>query len=98
RFSRDWSSDVCSSDLTSASFPLARSVNVPGIGTTRYLRNSVKATVDALTGDVALYAADEADPILATYRRIFPGLFRPLHEMDPRSEERRVGTECSAEG
>lgn len=68
---------------TSASFPLARSVNVPGIGTTRYLRNSVKATVDALTGDVALYAADEADPILATYRRIFPGLFRPLHEMDP---------------
>ncbi len=68
---------------TSTSFPLSRSVTIPGVGSTRYLRNSVKATVDALTGDIAFYAADETDPILATYRRVFPGLFRPLDAMSP---------------
>src|SRR5690606_19528350 len=67
----------------SASFPLSRSVTIPGLGSTRYLRNSVKATVDALTGAVTLYAADDADPILATYRRVFPGLFQPLDAMSP---------------
>src|SRR5690606_39638655 len=68
---------------TSTSFPLSRSVTIPGVGSTRYHRNSVKATVDALTGDIAFYAADETDPILATYRRVFPGLFRPLDAMSP---------------
>lgn len=68
---------------TSQSFPLSRSVTIPGLGSTRYLRNSVKATVDALTGAVAFYSVDDADPILATYRRIFPGLFQPLDAMGP---------------
>lgn len=46
-----------------------------------YLRNAVKATVDAYDGTVTLYAVDERDPILQTYRRIFPRLMRPLAEM-----------------
>lgn len=47
----------------------------------RYARNSVKATVDALTGETRLYVADPADPIVAVLQRIFPGVLRPLDEM-----------------
>lgn len=46
-------------------------------GSFNYLRNSVKATVDAYTGAVTLYAFDEADPVLRAYRAAFPSLFRP---------------------
>lgn len=41
---------------------------------TNYIRNSVKATVDAYDGTVRLYAFDENDPILTAWRRILPGL------------------------
>lgn len=64
----------------SPTFPLARALEFDG-RLVRYLRNSVKATVDAVTGEVNLYATDPSDPILATYSRIFPGLIRPLEEM-----------------
>jgi uncharacterized membrane protein (UPF0182 family) len=40
-----------------------------------YLRNSVKAVVDAYTGEVTLYAFDEQDPILRAWRKAFPDLF-----------------------
>jgi uncharacterized protein len=46
-----------------------------------YIRNSVKIVVDAYNGTVSYYVADPVDPILATYRRIFPALFRPLGDM-----------------
>ena len=46
-----------------------------------YIRNSVKATVDAYDGTVRLYLADPNDPVALTYSRIFPGLLRPLAEM-----------------
>src|SRR4029450_13664161 len=39
------------------------------------------ATVDAYHGTVVFYTIDDADPIVATYRRIFPELFKPLVEM-----------------
>lgn len=65
---------------TTPYFPLARAVAV-GRLRTRYLRNSVKAAIDAVTGAVVFYAMDEADPILETYRRIFPGLFQPAGEI-----------------
>jgi uncharacterized membrane protein (UPF0182 family) len=48
---------------------------VQGIG--NYIRNSVKAVVDAYTGDVTLYAYDETDPILRAWRKAFPNLFAP---------------------
>ncbi|MBA2244353.1 MAG: UPF0182 family protein [Gemmatimonadetes bacterium] len=66
----------------SAHFPLAPAERFGDRGV-RYLRNSVKATVDGLTGEVRMYAVDEQDPVLRTYARIFPGLFRPITEMPP---------------
>ncbi len=46
-----------------------------------YVRNSVKAAVDAYTGSVTLYVIDEVDPVLSVYRRAFPRLFRPAAEI-----------------
>jgi uncharacterized membrane protein (UPF0182 family) len=39
-----------------------------------YIRNSVKATVDAYTGKVRLYTWDDKDPVLKTWKKVFPGL------------------------
>ncbi|HKQ74706.1 MAG TPA: UPF0182 family protein [Blastocatellia bacterium] len=46
-----------------------------------YIRNSVKAVVDAYHGHVRLYIADERDPLIQTWARIFPGVLKPLSEM-----------------
>lgn len=62
-------------------YPLSRATTLQGAGRVRYVRNSVKATVDAVSGNVAMYVADDEDPLLATYRSIFPDLFAPLREM-----------------
>ncbi len=48
---------------------------------TNYIRNSIKATVDAYHGTAAFYIVDESDPVASTLGRIFPDLFRPLTEM-----------------
>jgi uncharacterized membrane protein (UPF0182 family) len=50
-------------------------------GTGNYIRNSVKAVVDAYTGKVTLYAFDESDPLLRAWRKAFPGLFAPKASM-----------------
>jgi uncharacterized membrane protein (UPF0182 family) len=42
-----------------------------------YIRNSVKATVDAYTGNVTLYAFDETDPVLKAWQSAFPHLIKP---------------------
>ncbi len=46
-----------------------------------YVRNSVKATVDAFTGEVVLYVVDESDPMVAVFSAAFDGLFTPLSDM-----------------
>ncbi|GAA3105280.1 UPF0182 protein [Streptosporangium carneum] len=46
-----------------------------------YMRNAVKATVDAYDGTVTLYAWDDKDPILQTWRKVFPGLIKSQNEM-----------------
>lgn len=46
-----------------------------------YIRNAVKATVDAYHGAVNLYAADASDPIIQTYAGIFPNTLKPMAEM-----------------
>jgi uncharacterized membrane protein (UPF0182 family) len=46
-----------------------------------YIRNSVKATVDAYDGSVTLYAWDDEDPILKTWQKIFPSTLKPASEM-----------------
>jgi len=48
---------------------------------TNYLRNSVKAVIDAYDGTITAYVADSTDPIIRTYGRIFPGIFHPMSEM-----------------
>jgi uncharacterized protein len=48
-----------------------------------YIRNSVKATVDAYDGTVRLYAWDPADPVLKTWMKAFPGTVKPRSEIPP---------------
>lgn len=43
-----------------------------------YIRNSVKATVDAYDGTVRLYVVDESDPLVRTFRSMYPSLFEPM--------------------
>ncbi len=81
---------------TSDAFPYAEQMELgsaaadalTGTGTTalpndqfNYIRNSVKATVDAYDGTVTLYAWDEEDPLLQTYMKAFPGIIQPKSEM-----------------
>ena len=51
------------------------------IDTINYIRNSVKATVDAYSGKVTLYAWDAKDPILKTWEKIFPSTVKPMSDM-----------------
>jgi uncharacterized membrane protein (UPF0182 family) len=53
----------------------------PGLG--NYIRNSVKAVIDVYNGDVSLYVVDPKDPVVGTYRKIFPEIFKPFSEMPP---------------
>ena len=48
-----------------------------------YIRNSVKAVVDAYDGSVSLYAWDETDPILRAYMGAFPGTVQPKSTITP---------------
>lgn len=52
-----------------------------------YIRNSVKVTVDAYTGDTTFYVVDPDDPLIQTYRAIFPDLFTSVEKMDPALRE-----------
>jgi len=53
----------------------------PVAGGINFIRNSVKAVVDAYHGDVTLYIADKDDPLVQTYARIFPDILHSLDEM-----------------
>jgi len=46
-----------------------------------YIRNSVKATVDAYNGTVTLYAWEPDDPVLKTWMNVYPGLVKPASDM-----------------
>ena len=48
-----------------------------------YIRNSVKATVDAYDGTVTLYAQDETDPVLQAWMKVFPGTVKPKSDISP---------------
>ena len=78
---------------TSNNYPYSRSENLSSAitdsgtsntfarGSINYIRNSVKATVDAYDGKVTLYAWDEKDPILKTWAKIYPNTIKPVSEM-----------------
>ncbi|MFV0461335.1 MAG: UPF0182 family protein [Actinomycetales bacterium] len=51
-------------------------------GEINYIRNSVKATVDAYDGKVTLYAWDEQDPILQAWQGALPGTVKPMSDVD----------------
>ncbi|MDE3178317.1 MAG: UPF0182 family protein, partial [Acidobacteriota bacterium] len=55
----------------------------PTQGVGNYIRNSVKVTIDAYTGQVRFYISDPTDPLIQAYARIFPGVFKPLSQMPP---------------
>jgi hypothetical protein len=46
-----------------------------------YIRNSVKVIIDTYDGHVAYYMIDTQDPILKTYSKVYPDLFKPLDQM-----------------
>src|SRR4051812_639512 len=60
---------------TSDTYPYARHFRL-GRERVNYMRNSVKAIVDAYDGTTTFYVFDNEDPIIAAYRGVFPSLFR----------------------
>jgi uncharacterized protein len=62
---------------TSDHFPYSQR-NSEGIN---YIRNSVKVVIDAYTGAADFYVADPTDPIIRTWERIFPAMFKPMSAM-----------------
>jgi len=69
--------------LTSESHPYSRDLAMEGLGRFNYIRNSVKATVDAYDGEVKMYVFETEDPLIQAYQRLFPGLFTPASAMPP---------------
>jgi uncharacterized membrane protein (UPF0182 family) len=69
--------------MTSSAHPYSREVEMENLGTFNYIRNSVKATIDAYDGTTHLYVFDEQDPLLNAYRNLFPKLFAPASSMPP---------------
>ena len=67
--------------MTSRAHPYAASIDLRDVGPVNYIRNSVKATIDAYDGTVHLYAFDPEDPLLQAYRNLFPALFEPESAM-----------------
>ncbi len=76
---------------TTDMFPYAERVDLGSIiteangptGRANYIRNSVKATVDAMDGTITLYVVDESDPVIRAWRRIFPEIFMPAPDVTP---------------
>jgi uncharacterized protein len=65
---------------TSDSYPYSSHYTVDN-RSLNYMRNSVKVVIDAYNGTTTFYVFDPDDPILATYRRIFPSLFKDAASM-----------------
>ena len=70
--------DVTATSLTTEN----RSVIAPQ-DTVNYIRNSVKATVDAYDGTVTLYTWDQSDPVLKMWTKAFPGTVKPFSAITP---------------
>jgi len=64
-------------------YPYSQSTSGEGglSGDFNYVRNSVKATVDAYQGTVTFYVWDEQDPVIRAWRKAFPDLFTPKQQM-----------------
>jgi uncharacterized membrane protein (UPF0182 family) len=80
-------------------FPYSTHHDVAG-NSLNYIRNSVKVVIDAYNGTARFYVFDKQDPIIATYRRIFPNLFQDAEQMpaDLRTHVRYPETLVRAQG
>jgi uncharacterized membrane protein (UPF0182 family) len=65
----------------SSQHPYSRRLGLPNSGPVNYIRNSVKATIDAYDGTVQMYVFDPEDPVIRAFSAILPALFRPASEM-----------------
>jgi len=75
---------------SSEAHPYSRPIRGDGIQDFNYIRNSVKATIDAYDGEAKLYLFDDQDPLILAYQQLFPELFTPAAAMpaDVRSHTR----------
>jgi len=60
---------------SSEAHPYSRPIRSEGMGEFNYIRNSVKATIDAYDGDAKIYLFDDQDPLILAYQQLFPELF-----------------------
>src|SRR3989449_4112334 len=65
---------------TSTRYPCARHLN-SGSRSLNYIRNSIKTVIDAYDGSVHFYVFDESDPLIQSYRKMFPVLFANASDM-----------------
>ncbi len=77
-YSRLTEIDSATSDSTTAT---SQSVRPIGSGQVNYIRNSVKATVDAYDGSVKLYSWDDQDPMLKAWSKAFKNTVLPMSEI-----------------
>ena len=77
-YSRSTSLAAATEDALTAN---SASVTAQGNQNVNYIRNSVKATVDAYDGTVTLYQWDEKDPVLKTWMKAFPNTVKPKSEI-----------------
>jgi len=63
--------------------PLGAATNNDLSGQANYIRNSVKAVVDAYDGTVTFYVVDPSDPLIRVWQQAFPDLFTPATEAPP---------------
>jgi uncharacterized membrane protein (UPF0182 family) len=66
---------------TSDAHPYSRAVDLGDLGRVNYIRNAVKATVDAYDGETHLYVFAPDDPLIGAYQRLFSHLFLPASDM-----------------
>ncbi|MGB7169859.1 MAG: UPF0182 family protein [Acidobacteriaceae bacterium] len=62
-------------------YPYSRPQATGSVAGINYIRNSVKIVVNMYDGSVSFYIMDPKDPVLAVYRRAFPGVFKDLSEL-----------------
>ncbi len=65
---------------SSDTYPYSAQANL-GNESINYIRNSVKAVIDAYNGTVTFYVFDKNDPIISAWRNIFPGMFKDASAM-----------------
>jgi uncharacterized protein len=66
--------------MTSDAHPYSRETDLSN-GQINYIRNSIKATIDAYSGETNLYVFDSGDVLIQAYSRLFPQLFKPESAM-----------------